>query len=83
MAFRLGVLFYKILEIKEELAFLGNRVGFSYLHIVVKKRNLVLALVIAYNGERTSDISMDKFKWVSSRFKLPLIRFLFYLFLDI
>jgi hypothetical protein len=65
-AFRLGVLFYKALEATEELAFLSNRVGFSYLCIVVKKHNLVSALVIAYNGKRASDISIDKFKWVSS-----------------
>ena len=44
----LGVLFYKLLEITEELASLSNGVGFSYLRIVIKKRNLVLALVIAY-----------------------------------
>ena len=60
--FRSGVLFYKTLEIAEKLAFLGNRVGFSYLRIVVKKCNLVLALVVAYNEERAGDISMDKFK---------------------
>jgi hypothetical protein len=69
----LGVLFYKALEAIEELAFLSNGVGFSYLYIVIKKRNPVLALVIAYNGKRASNISMDKFKWVSSWFKLPSI----------
>ena len=62
MAFRLGVLFYKTLEITEELAPLSNRVGFSYLCIVVKKGNLVLALVIAYNGKKASNISIYKFK---------------------
>ena len=61
-AFRSGVLFYKTLEIAEKLAFLSNRVGFSYLYIVVKKRNPVLALVVAYKGERASDINVDKFK---------------------
>ena len=65
-AFRLGVFFYKTLEITEELAPLSNRVGFSYLYIVVKKGNLVSALVIAYNGKRASNISVYKFKWVSS-----------------
>ena len=60
--FRLGVLFYKALEVIEELDFLSNGVSFSYLCIVVKKRNLVLALVIAYNGKRASDISIDKFE---------------------
>ena len=62
MVFKSGVLLYKILEIIEELTFLSNRVGFSYLYIVVKKGNLVLALVIAYNGKRASNISMYKFK---------------------
>ena len=62
-----------MLEIIEELASLSNRVGFSYLRIVVKKRNLVSALVIAYNRERASNISIDKFKWVSPWFKLPFI----------
>ena len=61
-AFKLGVLFNKTLEIAKELDFLGNRVGFSYLHIVVKKRSLVSALVVAYNRERASNISIDKFK---------------------
>ena len=64
--FRLGVLFYKTLEIIEELASFSNRVSFSYLYIVIKKRNLVSALVIAYNGKKASDVSIDKFKWVSS-----------------
>jgi hypothetical protein len=58
----LEVLFYKTLEITEELTSLSNGVGFSYLYIVVKKYNLVLALVIAGNGKRASDISVDKFK---------------------
>jgi len=35
-------------------------------YIVVKKRNLVLAFIIAYNKKRTGDISVNKFKWVSS-----------------
>ena len=60
--FRSGVFFYKTLETIEELAPLSNRVGFSYLCIVVKKGDLVSALVIAYNGKRASDISVDKFK---------------------
>ena len=64
--FRLGVLLYKILEIMEELASLSDRVGFSYLRVVIKEYNLVSALVIAYNGKRTSNISVDKFKWVNS-----------------
>ena len=46
----------------EELAFLSDRVSFSYLRVVVKKHNLVSALVIAYNGKGASDISVDKFK---------------------
>jgi len=62
VAFRLGVFFYKTLEATEELAFLSNRVSFSYLYIVVKKRNPVLALVIAYNRKGASNISIDKFK---------------------
>jgi len=62
-----------VLEKVEELAFLSNRVGFSYLRIVVKKRDLVSAFIIAHNGERTGDISVDKFEWVSSWFKLPFI----------
>jgi hypothetical protein len=65
-AFRLGVFFYKTLEVIEELTFLSDRVSFSYLRIVIKKRNLVLALVIAYNRKGAGNISMDKFKWVSS-----------------
>ena len=60
--FRLGVLFYKTLEIIEELASFSDRVGFSYLYIVIKKHNPVLALVIAYNGKGASNISIDKFK---------------------
>jgi len=51
-----------MLKIAEELASLSNKVGFSYLHIVIKKHNLVLALIIAYNRERASNISIDKFK---------------------
>jgi len=61
-AFGLGVLFYKMLETKEELAFLGDRVGFSYLRVVVKKHDLVLALVIACNKERTGNVSVNKFE---------------------
>ena len=63
--FRLGVLLYKILEIIEGLISFSNRVGFSYLYIVIKEYNLVSALVITYNGKKASDISVDKFKWVS------------------
>ena len=62
VAFRLGVLFYKLLELIKELTFLTNRVGFRYLRIVIKKRNLVSALVIAYNGKEAYNISVDKFK---------------------
>ena len=65
-AFKSGVLFYKMYEIMKELAFLSNRVDFSYLYIVVKKCDLVLALVVSYNGKRASNISVDKFKWISS-----------------
>jgi len=72
-AFRLGVFFYKTLEIMEELTSLSNRVGFSYLRIVIKKYNPVLALVIAYNRKRASNISINKFKWISSWFKLLFI----------
>ena len=61
-AFRLEVLFYKALEIIEKLASFSNRVGFSYLYIVVKEYNLVLALVVAYNRKRASNISVNKFK---------------------
>jgi hypothetical protein len=61
-AFKLGVFFYKTLEITEELAFFSNRVGFSYLYIVIKKNDPVLALVIAYNRKRASNISVYKFK---------------------
>ena len=60
--FRLEILLYKILEIIKELTFFSNRVGFSYLYIVIKKRDPVLALVIAYNGKRASNISINKFK---------------------
>ena len=69
--FRSGVFFYKTLETAEELASLSDGVSFGYLRIVVKKRDLVSALVVACNGERASDISMDKFEWVSSWFELP------------
>ena len=65
-AFRSGVLLYKTLETMEELASLSDRVGFSYLRIVVKECNPVSALIIAYNRKRASNISMDKFKWVNS-----------------
>ena len=51
-----------MLKTTEELTPLSNRVGFSYLYIVIKKYNLVSALVIAYNRKRASDISIDKFK---------------------
>ena len=61
-AFRSGVLFYKTYKTIEELASLSNRVGFSYLRVVIKKYNLVSALVIAYNRKRASNISVDKFK---------------------
>ena len=66
----------------EELASLSDRVGFSYLRVVVKKYNPVSALVVAYNGKRASDISVDKFKWVNSWFELPFMWFLFHLSLD-
>ena len=62
MAFRLRVLLYKTLEIIKELTSFSNRVGFSYLYIVIKEYNLVSALVIAYNRKRASNISIDKFK---------------------
>ena len=62
-----------MLEIIEKLASLSNRVGFSYLRIVIKKYNPVLALIIAYNRKEASNISVDKFKWVSSWFGLPFI----------
>ena len=64
-AFRLKALFYKILEIIKEFTSLSNRVGFSYLCVVVKEYNPVLALVVAYNRKRASNISVDKFKWVN------------------
>ena len=60
--FRLEVLLYKTLKLMEELTSFSNRVGFNYLHIIIKKYNSVLALVIAYNKKRTSNISVDKFK---------------------
>jgi hypothetical protein len=60
--FRLGVFFYKALEVIEELAFPSNRVSFSYLRIVIKKRDLVSALVISYNRKGAGDISVDEFK---------------------
>ena len=62
MVFKLGVLLYKMLEIIKELTSFSNRVGFSYLHIIIKECNLVLALIIAYNRKRASNISVDKFK---------------------
>jgi hypothetical protein len=62
-----------MLETIEELASLSNGVGFSYLRIVIKKRDPVSALVIAYNRKRASNISVDEFKWVSSWFELPFI----------
>ena len=46
----------------EELTSFSNKVGFSYLHIVVKECNPVLALVITYNKKKASNISVDKFK---------------------
>ena len=82
IAFRSRVLLYKILEIMEELTSLSNKIGFSYLHIVIKEYNPVLALIITYNRKRASNISIDNFKQVSSQFKLPFIKFLFYLSLD-
>jgi len=71
--FRPGVLFYKALEVLEEFAFLRNRVGFSYLRIVIKEYNLVSALIISYNGKGTSNIGIDKFKRVGSRFDFSFI----------
>ena len=65
MVFRLRVLLYKILEIIKELTSLSDRVGFSYLYIVIKEYNLVLALVVAYNRKKASNINIDKFKWVN------------------
>ena len=62
IVFKLRVLFYKILKIIKELAFFSNRVGFSYLYIVIKEYNLVLALVIAYNKKRANNININKFK---------------------
>jgi hypothetical protein len=62
MAFKSRVFFYKELEVMEELAFFSNRVGFSYLYIVVKKYNLVSALVVAYNGKGASNISINEFE---------------------
>ena len=50
------------METIKELTSFSNRVGFSYLHIVIKEYNLVSALVIAYNRKRASNISIDKFK---------------------
>src|SRR5271156_2902931 len=63
-AFRSGVFFYKALEVMEELAFPSNRVSFGYLRVVVKKYDLVLALVVSCNGKGAGDISVDEFKWV-------------------
>ena len=60
--FRLRVPFYKALEIIEKLTSFSNRVVFNYLYIVIKKYNLVLALVIAYNRKGANNISIDKFK---------------------
>ena len=65
-AFRSGVLLYKTLETIVELTSFSNRVGFSYLRIVIKEYNPVSALIIAYNRKRASNISVNKFKWVSS-----------------
>ena len=73
IAFRLIVFLYKILKTIKELTSFSNKIGFSYLRVVIKEYNLVLALVIAYNGKRASDISVDKFKWVSSWFELLFI----------
>jgi hypothetical protein len=49
-----------------EVLFFSNRIGFSYLYIIIKEYNLVTALIIAYNRKKTSNISINKFKWVSS-----------------
>ena len=46
----------------EELASFSNRVGFSYLYIVIKKYNLVLVLVIAYNRKRANNININEFE---------------------
>ena len=51
-----------MLEVLKEFAFFSNRVGFSYLYIIVKEYNLVSALIISYNRKRASNISIDKFK---------------------
>src|SRR5271156_4253269 len=59
-AFRSGVFFYKVLEATEELAFPSDRVSFSYLRIVIKKYDPVLALVVSCNRKGASDISVDK-----------------------
>jgi hypothetical protein len=61
-AFRSGVFFYKALEAIEELAFPSDRVSFGYLRVVIKKRNLVSALVVSCNRKGAGDISIDKFK---------------------
>ena len=66
IAFKSGVLLYKTLKTIKELTFFSNRVGFSYLYIIIKEYNPVSALVIAYNRKRASNISVDKFKWVNS-----------------
>ena len=71
--FRLGVFFYKTLETMEELVSFSDRVGFSYLCIVIKKCDPVSALVVACNGKEVSNISMDELKWVSSWFGLSFI----------
>ena len=36
--------------------------GTYYLRIIIKEYNLVLALIVAYNGKRASNISINKFK---------------------
>ena len=59
MAFKSGVLLYKILEIIKEFTSFSNKVGFSYLHIVIKEYNPVSALIIAYNRKKASNISVD------------------------
>ena len=56
------ILFYKILEIIKELGSFSNKVGFSYLYIVIKEYNPVLALVIIYNRKKASNININKFK---------------------
>jgi hypothetical protein len=82
VVFRSGVLFYKIYKTMEELTSFSDRVGFSYLCVVIKKYDPVSALVVSYNKKRASNISVNEFKWVNSWFKLPFIQFLFHLSLD-